>query len=555
MSYGYDAWELTDEEKDLRGVWLLNMIFATPPLSPLYFQEFITHFGWGLYYAADYFSFPMSRGWDLRDYNGFIYCSISPTREEEREQRERKFRERLAPFIEDCWGMWIKYRDDFIARWEPLGSQNVEQMSDGELGYHLLEIWALLRKLWEDHMITAAGPMAAHQAFHRTLTELTGIHVTDPLCSKAMAGFDNTILDISRKVAGLASRSFELGLEDNFKLPDEEVLPAMKQSEAGQKWLEEFQDFLDVWGWRSSRLWEFCVPTWKEKPEQVIEEMRPYIESEGKFTPDIERDRVIKEREEAEKEILAKVSLTQREALGKLLRSSQQCCRYMEDHNWWYEFRTNGLFRRAALELGNRMAKYGALDEPEDVFCLCFDDLIKSCVPQEMAPLKYIARKNKEEWKKALNTPYPSDEIPLMMGDPSFIGKYVEWDPLFSESFAPRVEDPDEVGAICTGGAGAPGIAEGIARVIISKEEWDQLQVGEILVAPSTDSTWTSRFGLIKGVVTDGGGALSHPTIISREYGIPCVSGTMDATQKIKTGDKIKVDGNLLRVYLLESEE
>ena len=68
-----------------------------------------------------------------------------------------------------------------------------------------------------------------------------------------MAGFENTILDISRKVAGLASRSFELGLEDHFKLPDEEVLPAMEQSEAGQKWLKEFNDFLDVWGWKSSR--------------------------------------------------------------------------------------------------------------------------------------------------------------------------------------------------------------------------------------------------------------------------------------------------------------
>ena len=90
------------------------------------------------------------------------------------------------------------------------------------------------------------------------------------------------------------------------------------------------------------------------------------IPIQGKFSPDVERGRIIKAREEAEKEILAKVPVTSREVFATMLKSAQACARHMEDHNWWYEFRSHGLFRRAALELGKRMAKHGALDEPED---------------------------------------------------------------------------------------------------------------------------------------------------------------------------------------------
>jgi pyruvate,water dikinase len=66
---------------------------------------------------------------------------------------------------------------------------------------------------------------------------------------------------------------------------------------------------------------------------------------------------------------------------------------------------------------------------------------------------------------------------------------------------------------------------------------------------------WTPLFSTIKAVVTDTGGILHHAVIVSREYAIPCVAGAIDATKKIKTGDKIKVDGNLCRVYVLTTRE
>jgi phosphoenolpyruvate synthase/pyruvate phosphate dikinase len=75
--------------------------------------------------------------------------------------------------------------------------------------------------------------------------------------------------------------------------------------------------------------------------------------------------------------------------------------------------------------------------------------------------------------------------------------------------------------------------------------------MGEILVAPGTSAAWTVAFSIIKGLVTDGGGALSHPVIMARESGIPCVAGCLEGTVKIKTGQRIRVDGNRGVVYIL----
>jgi pyruvate,water dikinase len=79
----------------------------------------------------------------------------------------------------------------------------------------------------------------------------------------------------------------------------------------------------------------------------------------------------------------------------------------------------------------------------------------------------------------------------------------------------------------------------------MNESQLGDLQPGEILVAPATSAQWTPVFEIIKGLVTDGGGALSHAVIVAREYGIPAVTGCQTATSTIKTGDRVKVDGDL----------
>jgi pyruvate,water dikinase len=102
-----------------------------------------------------------------------------------------------------------------------------------------------------------------------------------------------------------------------------------------------------------------------------------------------------------------------------------------------------------------------------------------------------------------------------------------------------------------TGATGSPGVAEGLARVIMDPSQLGQLEEGEILVARSSYPSWTPVFGTIAAAVLDTGGIMCHAAIVAREYGLPAVVGTGNATQRIKTGDRILVDADNGRVTIL----
>jgi rifampicin phosphotransferase len=95
------------------------------------------------------------------------------------------------------------------------------------------------------------------------------------------------------------------------------------------------------------------------------------------------------------------------------------------------------------------------------------------------------------------------------------------------------------------------GVIEGIARVITDPSK-ASINKGEILVAPFTDPGWTPLFINASGLVMEVGGLLTHGTVVAREYGIPAVVGITDATKKIKTGQKIRVDGDAGFVVIVE---
>ena len=96
----------------------------------------------------------------------------------------------------------------------------------------------------------------------------------------------------------------------------------------------------------------------------------------------------------------------------------------------------------------------------------------------------------------------------------------------------------------------SPGIVEGVVHVIHDPAS-ETLQPGEILVAPFTDPGWTPLFINAGGLVMDIGGALAHGSVVAREYGIPAVVGVRDATTKLKTGQRVRVDGNRGMIEIL----
>jgi len=104
--------------------------------------------------------------------------------------------------------------------------------------------------------------------------------------------------------------------------------------------------------------------------------------------------------------------------------------------------------------------------------------------------------------------------------------------------------------ATLTGSAVSPGVVEGRVRVVLNPTA-AHLQPGEILVCPGTDPSWTPLFLAAGGLVMEVGGMMTHGSVVAREYGIPAVVGVTRVTQRLKTGQRVRVDGSSGRVTIL----
>jgi len=120
-----------------------------------------------------------------------------------------------------------------------------------------------------------------------------------------------------------------------------------------------------------------------------------------------------------------------------------------------------------------------------------------------------------------------------------------------SDSVQQWLGGSDSAGGL-SGFAASPGVAEGPARVILSADGIADLREGEVLVAPLTAPSWAPVFGKIAATVTDVGGIMSHAAIVCREYGLPAVTGTAFGTKNIKTGQRVRVDGNAGTVTVID---
>ncbi len=185
-------------------------------------------------------------------------------------------------------------------------------------------------------------------------------------------------------------------------------------------------------------------------------------------------------------------------------------------------------------------------DLGEDIFFLHLSDVL-DVLSGDNAPIQNIPQR-KEKYQKFKSLPtYPS----VIRGrfDP------FQWaaDPdrrsdIFDQSFLHSKNGSK----IIEGSPGSAGQIEGIARCAFTPEEGAQLQPGEILVTPQTDISWTMIFPRAAAVVTDIGAPLSHAAIVARELGIPAVVGCGDATMRIKSGDRLRVDGGRGSVVILD---
>jgi pyruvate,water dikinase len=112
--------------------------------------------------------------------------------------------------------------------------------------------------------------------------------------------------------------------------------------------------------------------------------------------------------------------------------------------------------------------------------------------------------------------------------------------------------EPTSTGEV-RGLAASPGVVEGPARFVSSPEEFSEVKKGEILVCRMTNPAWVVVFTKIGGLITEAGGATSHPAVAAREFAVPAVVGTSNAGDRIRTGDRVRLNGSTGVVEILSS--
>jgi len=198
------------------------------------------------------------------------------------------------------------------------------------------------------------------------------------------------------------------------------------------------------------------------------------------------------------------------------------------------------VMRRAVLRIGEALAEHGAIAEPDEVFFLTRDEAIAALAGAPLAPTIDVQVRRSVRAEQARLVPPPR------------VGRMNAMLERLWDSFPKLIGAVPSHNALVSGVPASAGRATGPVRVIRGPEEFDDLQPGEILVAPLTAPAWTPLFTRAAAVVTDVGSAASHASIIAREYGIPAVVGCGDATARLRTGMRVTVDGGTGNVEPVE---
>lgn len=192
------------------------------------------------------------------------------------------------------------------------------------------------------------------------------------------------------------------------------------------------------------------------------------------------------------------------------------------------------LARRILHGLGARLVAADLLAAPDDVFYLDSTEL-HMAVGGEARDLRTHVMENRHQFARELKR----RAIPrVLVSD----GEAV---------YGPGTDDGGSQGDVLIGTAVSPGVCEGVVRILDSPVG-AELQEGEVLVASSTDPGWTPLFLLAGAVVMEVGGVISHGAVVAREYGVPAVAGVAHATTRLRSGQRIRVDGNNGTVSLID---
>jgi len=283
---------------------------------------------------------------------------------------------------------------------------------------------------------------------------------------------------------------------------------------------KKVREFLRKYGHKSNQDMDVGVPRWVEEPAYVCDlirsqmrnrtyeqGLRSFYRGAEEAEATIEQIKDVLRRAGASRRVITKV--------GRLLYTYRETFG-LREHSKFVLTQMYQIYREMLREVGEELAAEGRLDRPDDVFFVRFTDV------RSDEPLQETVRANRRRHESYAGLPAPR----IMSSTGECIHAAAE-----------------ESNGALAGVSVSTGVYEGEARVLDSPEQGAELRRGEILVTRATNPAWTPLFVSLGAIVMETGGPISHGSVVAREYGIPAVI-VPEATDRIRTGERIRVDGD-----------
>ena len=555
-------------EKDF--FWVYDDLHIPHPVSPMFFDIG----GWWL--SCDHmfrrFGTPFAVDWLAKNVNGYVYTTAIPAdpeiriegteysaRYEARVPRDATFATTMGAYLDTVLPVYGRdFADWWRDRLRPEMERNfafLEARLDTADRMDLADVACLLEdaidvhdRHWKIHWMLNFAQLSATLAL-RAVMEKTRGSVDEGLLGRlqnsasdrnwdsieALWRMKNEVRDDAELRAAFSHDSVT------------DIAGALGAGQRGRRFIaERVEPYQREFGWHAVWSHEFIFPTVREQMEPVLELISGYLATDYDFPSAMEAMRL--DIEAASLEILEGLDGLSREEMRAANAVNRRMAPLTPDHHFYIDQGANAHLRLVLMAAGRKLVEVGRLDEPDDVMFLRYNEL-RGLIGSEdaLAAREIVAGRRRE--REAAARLHPRDWIGTVTPSQLAFPYLVNWG--YPDRFYQK-QSTDE--RLISGLGASAGVVEGIARVVRTVDEFDQVRVGDILVCQMTNPAWVVLFTKIAGLVTDTGGTTSHPAVLAREFGIPAVIGTSVATHRIVTGDRLRIDGTAGRVEILRGE-
>ncbi len=455
-------------------------------------------------------------------------------------------------YVERWYAEW---KPDTIARLNDLKKVALSSLSDRELEQHVDEVLTFVLERVHIHMLVSAGDAIVAE-FAIACQELLGWDGRKSL--ELLSGLSGRTTEPTYRLGELALMAQERpAVRQLFDRIDHDT--PRRLAEADGDFAAAFERYMYEFGRRTLR-WEVNEATVAEKPELVLSLIRDQI-ANG-YNPVVEAAALEQKRATAlaeARQLLAGRSAEDCSRFERALTRAERAYPVREDHEFYLTNAPFALLRYALLEVGKRMTERAQLDNAEDIMFLELEEAQAGFRDLSDLRATVIRRKGELAWVKAHpgpafygKVPPPPPSFDAFPPEARHLMQVLSWqrESMFATQYSQQAKTTE--GTKLHGLAASLGQYTGPARIIMSESEFDKLHAGDVLVCPTTQPPWSVLFPTIGALVTDSGGILSHPAIIAREYGIPAVVATGNATNLVKDGQVVIVDGDSGIIEIVE---